>query len=156
MKKASKIFTLLLIAIPCLILYACGTINVTGKTFRYDKVTIDWGTAEEEDKEALFDTYQVESESELLNVLKTKNNRNTRYTSFGTDNKYTTKNEENEVLDSGYYKQDDTVITLAETEEGLSEEGAFTLQANEKGYIVIVKLDDENKIFARYQYVEQE
>ena len=98
----------------------------------------------------------MESEAELLNVLKTKDNRNSRYTTFGTDNKYTTKNNNNEIIDSGYYKQDESVITLADTEEGLSEAGAYTLQANEKGYVVTIKLDNENKIFAKYQYSEQE
>lgn len=156
MKKTYKISLLLFLIIPCLLLCACGTLNVSGKTFVYEKVTIDWGTATEEDKTALFETYQVENEAELLNVLKTKNNRNSRYTTFGTDNKYTTKNGENEIIDSGYYKQDETVITLADTEEGLNDEGAYTLQANEKGYVVTVKLDNESKIFAKYQYIEQE
>ena len=62
----------------------------------------------------------------------------------------------NEIIDSGYYKQDESVITLADTEEGLSEAGAYTLQANDKGYVVTIKLDNENKIFAKYQYSEQE
>ena len=156
MKKINKIALLLIIMIPCLLLCACGTLNVSGKTFVYEKVTIDWGTATEDDKTALFDTYQVANEAELLNVLKTKNNRNTRYTTFGTDNKYTTKNAENKIIDSGFYKQDETVVTLADTEEGLNDEGAYTLQANDKGYVVTIKLDDESKIFAKYQYVEQE
>ena len=66
------------------------------------------------------------------------------------------KNTDNEILDSGYYKQDESVITLAETKEGLSEAGAYTLQANEKGYIVRIKLNDEWKVFVKYHYTEQE
>ena len=89
--KVKQILLMFLI-LPCLLLVACGPLNVTGRTFRYEKVTIDWGTASNEEKDALFESYQVESEAELLNVLKTKDNRNSRYTTFGTDNKYTTKN----------------------------------------------------------------
>ena len=60
-----------------------------------------------------------------------------------------------EVLDSGYYKQDETVITLADTKEGLKESSAYTLQANEKGYIVTIKINNDYKVFAKYQYIEQ-
>ena len=130
--------------------------NVTGKTFTYGSVSVDWGTASEDDKNALFTEFQVENENELLAVLKTRNNRNGRRTTFGTDGKYTTKDENNEILDSGYYRQEETVITLAETEEGLSDENAYTILANEKGYIVTTVLDEEKNIFAKYQYVEQE
>ena len=36
---------IMFLILPCFLLIACGTINVSGKTFRYEKVTIDWGTA---------------------------------------------------------------------------------------------------------------
>lgn len=150
-----KLFLSLLL-IPLLFLTACGTITVSGKTFRYEKVSIDWGLATDENKNNLFEEFQVKDEKELLEVLKTRNGRNNRFTTFGTNNEYTTKNSNNEILDSGYYKQDATVITLAESEEGLNDAGAYTLHANEKGYIVTVKLNDEWKIFAKYQYTEQE
>ena len=130
--------------------------HVSGKTFKYQKVTIDWGTATAENKETIYSEYQVSDENELLNVLKTKNNRNNRFTTFGTNNKYTTKNSDNEVLDSGYYRQDESVITLADTEEGLSQAGSYTLIATDKGYIVTVKINDEFKVFAKYHYTEQE
>lgn len=156
MRKYLKLFALSLLLIPCLLLASCGTMDVTGKTFTYGSVSVDWGTASEDDKNALFAEFQVENETELLAVLKTRNNRNGRRTTFGTDGKYTTKNENNEVLDSGYYKQEETVITLAETAEGLTAEDAYTLLANEKGYIVTTVLDEEKNIFAKYQYVEQE
>ena len=156
MKKYLKLFVMTLLLIPCLLLASCGTMNVTGKTFTYGSVSVDWGTASEDDKNALFTEFQVENENELLAVLKTRNNRNGRRTTFGTDGKYTTKEENNEILDSGYYRQEETVITLAETEEGLSDENAYTILANEKGYIVTTVLDEEKNIFAKYQYVEQE
>jgi hypothetical protein len=155
MKKNIKQILLLLIIMPCLLFASCGVINVGGKTFTYSKVSIDWGLAKNEDKEIIFKEYQVSSETELLNVLKTQNNRNSRFTTFGTDGKYVTKNTENEILDSGYYRQDETVITLADTEEELNQAGAYTIQANEKGYVVTVKINDEFKVFAKYQYVEQ-
>jgi len=117
MKNILKKIILSLIIIPCLLITGCGVINVGGKTFTYSKVTIDWGLAKEEDKETIFNEYQVSSETELLNVLKTQNNRNSRFTTFGTDGKYVTKNTENEILDSGYYRQDETIITLADTED---------------------------------------
>lgn len=154
--KKYKLLILMLIIIPCLFCIGCGVLDVSGKTFRYKSVSIDWGLAEEADKNALFAEYQVSNETELKNTLKTLNNRNSRLTTFGTDNKYTTKNTKNEILDTGYYKQDESIITLAETEEGLSEEGAFTLQATDKGYTVTVKLNDDKKIFAKYHYTEQE
>ena len=156
MRKYLKTFMLTLLLIPCMLLASCGTMNVTGKTFTYGSVSVDWGTASEDDKQALFTEFQVENETELLAVLKTRNNRNGRRTTFGTDGKYTTKDENNEILDSGYYRQEETVITLAETEEGLTAEDAYTLLANEKGYIVTTILDEEKNIFAKYQYVEQE
>lgn len=146
------------VAIFCLtlILYGCQVIQVSGRTFRYDSVTIDWGMADKEGKEKVFEEYQVQNEAELLSVLKTQNGRDKRYTTFGTNNQYTTKNDQNEIIDSGYYKQDESVITLADTEEGLKEAGAFTLQANEKGYVVTVKINNDYKVFAKYQYKEQE
>ncbi len=156
MKKYLKTIMLTLLLIPCIMIAGCGTMNVTGKTFTYGSVSVDWGTASEDDKNALFTEFQVENETELLAVLKTRNNRNGRRTTFGTDGKYTTKDENNEILDSGYYRQEETVITLAETEEGLNAEDAYTLLANEKGYIVTTILDEEKNIFAKYQYVEQE
>lgn len=156
MIKKLKIVISLLILSPLLLIFGCGTINVSGKTFKYSKVTIDWGIATEENKKTIYAENQVANEAEFLNVLKTRSNRNSRFTTFGTDNKYTTKNSENEVLDSGYYKQDETVITLAESEDKLNEAGAFTLLANAKGYIVTVKINDEWKVFAKYQYTEQE
>ncbi len=153
MKKLKFLTFILLVSF---LLVGCNTIQVSGKTFRYHSVSIDWGLADEQAKNALFEENQVANEAELLNVLKTRNNRNTRYTTFGTNNQYTTKNAENEIIDSGYYKQDESIITLAETEEGLNDDGAYTLQVNEKGYVVTVKLNDEYKIFAKYQYVEQD
>ncbi|MBE5738234.1 MAG: hypothetical protein E7354_00665 [Clostridiales bacterium] len=156
MKKTIKSIILSLFLIPCILLASCGTMNVTGKTFTYGNVTVDWGTASDDDKNALFAEFQVENENELLAVLRTRNNRNGRRTTFGTDGKYTTKNENNEILDSGYYQQIETTITLAETEEGLSASDAYTLLANEKGYIVTTILNEDKNIFAKYQYVEQE
>lgn len=156
MKQFKILIVTLLILLPCLILTGCGVIEVSGKTFRYKSVSIDWGLAEEEDKDALFTEYKVKNETELKNTLKSLNNRNSRLTTFGTDNKYTTKNTENEVLDSGFYKQDESLITLADSEEGLKSEGAYTLQATDKGYYVTIKLNDEKKIFAKYLYTEQE
>lgn len=152
-RKKLTIIALFLISI---IFSSCGVIQVSGKTFKYDHVSIDWGMADDKGKQTVFEEFQVENESELLSVLKTRNNRNKRFTTFGTDNKYTTKNDNNEVLDSGYYKQDESVITLADTEEGLKESGAYTIQINGKGYIVTVKINNELKVFAKYQYVEQE
>lgn len=156
MKKIKNLIIALIICLPCLFLYGCETIEVSGKTFRYDNVTIDWGMAEGEDKETFFNENQVANESELRNVLKSRDNRNSIFTTFGTDGKYTIKNSENEVVETGYYKQDESVITIAESEESLNETGATTWQANDKGYIVTIKLDDELKIFAKYQYSEQD
>lgn len=155
MRQLKKLITIILLC-PLLFIYGCGVINVSGKTFRFHKVTIDWGLADNDTKQTIFDENQVKDEQEFLAVLKTRNNRDTRFTTFGTDNKYTTKNNQNEILDSGYYKQDESVITLADTVSGLSESGAYTLIANEKGYIVTVKLNDEWKVFAQYHYTEQE
>ena len=151
--KKTKYIVVLLVCL--LFLTACNTMQVSGKTFKYDSVSIDWGMANNEGKSKVFEEFQVENEAELLSVLKTKNGRNKRFTTFGTDNKYTTKNDNNEVLDSGYYKQDETVIPLADTKEGLKESSAYTLQANEKGYIVTIKINNDYKVFAKYQYIEQ-
>ena len=151
--KKTKYIVVLLVCL--LFLTACNTMQVSGKTFKYDSVSIDWGMANNEGKSKVFEEFQVENEAELLSVLKTKNGRNKRFTTFGTDNKYTTKNDNNEVLDSGYYKQDETVITLADTKEGLKESSTYTLQANEKGYIVTIKINNDYKVFAKYQYIEQ-
>lgn len=156
MKKFKKLLIALLLCLPSLFLFGCDTIEVSGKTFRYDNVTIDWGMASNDDKEAFFTENQVANESELRNVLKSRDSRNSIYTTFGTDGKYTIKNSENEVIESGYYKQDESVITIAESEESLNETGATTWQANEKGYVVTIKLDDELKIFAKYEYSEQD
>ncbi|MGN0960956.1 MAG: hypothetical protein ACI4PF_02010 [Christensenellales bacterium] len=157
MKRFYQILTSAMLVILCSIaLTACGVIEVRGKTFVYDSVSIDWGQAKEEQKQALFEEFLVSNETELLNVLKTRNQRNSRITTFGTDGKYVTRNLNNEILDEGYYKQDDEIITLAETEDGFSNPGNYTLKANEKGYIANDKLNDEYSIFARYQYVLDE
>ena len=156
MTNFKKLLISMILLIPMIILSGCGTIQVSGKTFKYSKVSIDWGPATDENKQTIFEENQVSNETELLNVLKTRDNRNSRITTFGTDNKYTTKNTENEIIDSGYYRQDESVITLADSEEGLSKVGAYTLQANGKGYVVTIKLNDEWKVFAKYQYTEQE
>lgn len=144
---------LLMIVLCAVSLTACGVIKVRGKTFVYDSVSIDWGRAEEEEKEMIFEEFLVSNETELLNVLKTRNQRNSRVTIFGTDGKYTTRNKNNEILDSGYYKQDNEIITLSESEEGFASPGNFTLKVNSRGYITKDKLNDEFGIFACYQYV---
>lgn len=151
-RKAS----ILVLFLMFFILSGCSVMQVSGKTFKYDSVSIDWGMAQKEDKQKVLEEFQVSKESELLAVLKTRNGRNKRFTTFGTDGKYVTKNDNNEILDSGYYKQDESVITLAETEDGLKDAGAYTLQANTKGYVVTIKINNEYKVFAKYQYVEQE
>lgn len=156
MKKIFKKFIISLLLIPCILLSACGVLTVKGKTFNYGEVKIDWGIATEDDKSALFQEFQVANEPELLNVLKTRNNRNSRYTTFGTDGKYVTKDEEGKILDSGFYKQEESVITLADTQDGLSDPTAYTLQANDKGYIVTIVLNQDKQIYAKYQYVEQD
>ena len=156
MKKFKNLLVALVLIIPCLFLIACETIEVSGKTFRYDSVSIDWGMANNDQKDAFFEKNQVENEAELLNVLKTRDNRNSIYTTFGTDGKYTIKDSENEIVESGYYKQDESTITIGESEESLNETGATTWQANEKGYVVTIKLDNDLKIFAKYQYSEQD
>ena len=156
MTKTFKILISIFFIIPCILLASCGVLTLKGKTFNYSKVEIDWGIATEDDKSALFTEFQVQNEPELLNVLKTRNNRNSRYTTFGTDGKYVTKDENGEILDSGYYKQEESVVTLAETEEKLSDPTAYTLQANEKGYVVTVVLNADKQIYAKYQYVEQD
>ena len=154
MKKINKaILCIAMLIMTSVMLVACGVIEVRGKTFVYDSVSIDWGRAKDEDKETLFEEYLVSNENELLNVLKTRNQRNSRITTFGTDSRYTTVNQDNEIIDSGYYKQDDEIITLAETEDGFADAGNYTLKANDKGYIATDKLNDELGIFARYQYV---
>jgi len=154
MKKINKSIVCALLMLMCtVILTACGMIEVRGKTFEYESVEIDWGMAEEDDKQALFDEYLVSNETELLNVLKTRNNRNQRVTTFGTDSTYTTVNLDNEILDSGYYKQDEDMVTLAETEDGFADDGNYTLKVNDKGYQVSDVLNNELSIFAVYQYV---
>ena len=142
-----------MLAMTTLLMTACGMLEVRGKTFIYDSVEIDWGMADDEEKQALYDEFLVSNETELLTVLKTRNNRNQRVTTFGTDSTYTTVNLDNEILDSGFYKQDDDVITLAETEEGLNDEGNYTLKVNDKGYLVKDVLDTDLNIFAVYQFV---
>lgn len=156
MKKYLISILLIMLLIPCMLLASCGTIKVSGKTFAYGSVEVDWGTASDDDKNALFSDFQVQNENELLAVLRTRNNRSGRKTTFGTDGKYTTKNENGDILDSGYYKQEETVITIADTEDGLLASDAYTLLANDKGYIVTSILNDQKNIFAKYQYVEEE
>lgn len=156
MQRLKKVICLGVICILGVLLSGCNVLQVSGRTFKYESVSIDWGMADKEGKNAVFAEFQVKNEAELLAVLKTRNGRDKRFTTFGTNNQYTTKNENNEVLDSGYYKQDESVITLADTEEGLKKSGAYTLQANGKGYIVTIKINNEYKVFAKYQYVEQE
>lgn len=151
-RKAS----ILVLFLMFFVLSGCSVMQVSGKTFKYDSVSIDWGMAQKEDKQKVLEEFQVSKESELLTVLKTRNGRNKRFTTFGTDGKYVTKNNNNEILDSGYYKQDESVITLAETEAGLKDASAYTLQSNAKGYVVTIKINNEYKVFAKYQYVEQE
>jgi len=156
MKKILNKILVIILFLPILFVVGCSTIDVSGKTFRYSKVEIDWGLANNEQKEAFFAENQVANEAELRNVLKTRNGRNNRFTTFGTNNQYVTKNADGEILDQGYYKQDEAIITLAESEEKLTAPDAYTLQINDKGYIVTVKLNDEYKIFAKYHYEEQE
>jgi len=157
MKKLNKnILCALVLCLSTILMVACGVMEVRGKTFVYDSVEIDWGLAKDEDKQSLFDEFLVSNETELINVLKTRNNRNKRVTTFGTDSTYSTVNLDNELLDSGYYKQDDDVVTLAETEDGFAEDGNYTLKVNDKGYKVFDVLNDELNIFAVYQYVEKD
>lgn len=156
MKLMNKLLSTCLAIFCVFVLAGCGVIEVRGKTFVYDNVTIDWGRAEEKEKEMIFEEFLVSNETELLTVLKTRNQRNSRVTIFGTDGKYTTHNRNGELLDSGYYKQDNETITLADTEDGFSNAGNFTLKANKKGYITKDKLNDEYGVFACYQYVVDE
>lgn len=152
-KLKKYIAGVMLVLLGAIGMTACGIIEVRGKTFIYESVSIDWGRAKDEQKEIIFEEFLVSNENELLNVLKTRNQRNSRVTTFGTDGKYITKNLDNEILDEGYYKQDDEIITLADSEDGFADAGNYTLKANKKGYIANDKLNDEFGVFARYQYV---
>ena len=107
MQKLKKLSILALFSILLIFTTGCSVTQVSGKTFKYDSVTIDWGMATKEDRTKVYKEFQVESEGELLAVLKTRNGRDKRYTTFGTDGKYVTKNDSNEILDSGYYKQEE-------------------------------------------------
>lgn len=147
---------MLSIALCTMYIMGCGVIEVRGKTFVYESVTLDWGRAKEEQKEEIFEEFLVSNETELLTVLRTRNQRNSRVTVFGTDGKYTTHNRNGDILDSGYYKQDNETITLSDTEDGFSDLGNFTMEANKKGYITKDKLNDEYGVFACYQYVMSE
>lgn len=155
MKKTKKaILSAVLLVLTLVMFTACsGVLEVRGKTFVYESVEINWGTASEEDKESIFTEFLVSNENELLAVLKTRNGRNERSTTFGTDSKYTTVNKDNEVLDSGFYKQDSDKVILAESEDKLSQEGNYVLKINEKGYRVSDLLNSELSIYAVYQYV---
>lgn len=153
MKKLHRYLAMLIVLFSTIVMTGCGVIEVKGKTFVYESVSIDWGRAEDEQKEEIFEEFLVSNETELLAVLKTRNQRNSRVTVFGTDGKYTTHNRNGNTLDSGYYKQDNETITLSDTEDGFSEPGNFTLKANAKGYITKDKLNDEYGVFACYQYV---
>jgi hypothetical protein len=152
-RKNSSILCAMLLILTTILLTACGVLEVRGKTFVYESVKIDWGMASEDDKEVVYEQYLVSNETELLAVLKTRNSRNERMTTFGTDGTYSTVNKDNEVLDRGYYRQDSDVITLADTEEGFANEGNFTLKANEKGYKVSDLINEEFSVFAVYQFV---
>ena len=152
-RRNKSIICAILLVLSTIVLTACGVIEVRGKTFVYDSVEIDWGLATDEDKQAIYDEFLVSNETELLNVLKTRNNRNQRVTTFGTDGTYSTVNGDNEVLDSGYYRQDNDVVTLAESEDKLSGDGNFTLKANDKGYLVSDQINSEFSVFAVYQFV---
>lgn len=143
----------LLLILSSVLLTACGVLDVRGKTFEYGNVTIDWGMADDEDKQAIYEEYLVSNENELLSVLKTRNGRNQRMTTFGTDGTYSTVNTDNEVLDSGYYKQDDDVVTLSETEDGFDNAGNYTLKVNDKGYKVSDTINSDLSIYAVYQYI---
>ena len=153
-KTKNAILSMMLLVLTFVLLTACaGVIEVRGKTFVYESVEINWGTASEEDKESIFTEFLVSNENELLAVLKTRNGRNERSTTFGTDSQYTTVNKDNEVLDSGFYKQDSDKVILAESEDKLSQEGNYVLKVNEKGYRVSDLLNSELSIYAVYQYV---
>lgn len=155
MKRSRKVLlSIALILLSVIIVTACaGVIEVRGKTFVYESVKINWGTASEEDKESIYSEFLVSNENELLAVLKTRNGRNERSTTFGTDSTYTTVNKDNEILDSGYYKQDSDKVILAESEDKLSQEGNYILKANEKGYQVSDMINSELSVYAVYQYV---
>ena len=155
MKKINNaIVCCMLLVLSAVLISACaGVIDVRGKTFVYESVSIDWGMATDENKNTVFEEFLVSNENELLAVLKTRNNRNGRVTTFGTDSTYTTVNKDNEILDAGYYKQDDDIITLAESQETLSNAGNYTLKANDKGYKVSDEINSEFSVFAVYQYV---
>lgn len=155
MKKTKKtILSAVLLVLTLVMFTACsGVLEVRGKTFVYESVGINWGTASDDDKESIFTEYLVSNENELLAVLKTRNGRNERSTTFGTDSTYTTVDKDNKVLDSGYYKQDSDKVTLAETEDKLSQEGNYVLKVNEKGYQVSDLINSELSVYAVYQYV---
>ena len=139
----------------CIILWGCGEIDVTGKTFVYGGVSINWNKVSDEVKTEIFDVYQVSNETELLAVLKTSNFRNSRITTFGTDGKYFTKDESGNILDSGYYEQYKDYIALSDTQDGLGEDNVYKIFPNEKGYRVRIEIDGDNGVYAEYQYVEK-
>jgi len=155
MKKIGRsiLCTMMLFVMGVMTTACSGVIEVGGKTFVYESVEVNWGTASEADKEDIYEEYLVTNETELLAVLKTRNGRNERTTTFGTDSTYTTVDKDNEILDSGYYKQDNDVVVLSDSEENLSQEGNYTLKVNEKGYQVSDMLNSDLSIYAVYQYV---
>ena len=152
-RKNKSILCAMLLILTSLVFTACGVIEVRGKTFSYDSVKIDWGLATDEDKQLVYEEFLVSNEDELLNVLKTRNNRNKRITTFATDGTYTTINTEGEELDTGFYRQDNDIISLAETEDGFDDENVYKLKSNDKGYTVSDKINSEFNVFAIYQYV---
>ena len=154
MERTKKsILCALVLILTSIICTACGVIEVRGKTFSYDSVEIDWGLATDEDKQTIYEEFLVSNEAELLNVLKTRNNRDKRITTFETNGTYITINTDGEELDSGFYRQDNDIISLSETEDGFSEENVYKLKANDKGYQVSDKINSEFNVFAVYQYV---
>lgn len=154
MSKSLKMFTISTFSILCIILCGCGVIDVTGKTFAYGGVSINWNNVSDDVKAEIFDIYQVGNEIELKVVLKTAGGRNSRLTTFGTDGKYITKDSLGNILDSGYYEQSEGYIALADTIEELNSEKVYKIYPNEKGYKVRIEIDGEKGIYAEYQYVE--
>ena len=128
-KFTRSILCTMLLVLSTIVITACGVMEVRGKTFVYDSVEIDWGLASEEDKQSVYDEFLVSNENELLNVLRTRNNRNQRITTFGTDATYTTIGKDGKILDKGYYKQDSDTVTLAETENGFANAGKASTHA---------------------------
>ena len=137
MKKALKFLAIALCIIPCVMLFAaCGSIE--GKTYKFDKIELEFSNATEEQKTAFFESMDMTEDEFIQSYGERFGTVTVEFTSDGKMISYRNGVANEEVyyyLESGddILIYEDEAHTIINEEQHLSKEGNKVVLSHEDG-----------------------